>query len=161
MRRVTTLILALATIGLMNAGCGEEEPPPRDQIPVIKEAVYNLQQAVKDRNRYGLDSLLSARILENGQSGDSLLNFCFGPQSDFAFNRFGDCEIVYTKTHAIARCYVMDSTNTHDRPIRLTFVHEEVGPTKDRKSLWLLSTFDQKPLSSDTTDTIDSAAAGQ
>jgi len=145
-------VLALS-IGLIAAGCGKEKPPARNQIPIIKESIYKLQQAVKERNQPALDSLLSSKIIDNGQSGDSLMNFCFGPERDFAFDRFGDCEIVYTSKHALARCYVMDTTSSHERPIRFTFVHEEVGRKKGRKSLWLLSQFDQKDLTTGSEDT--------
>ncbi len=160
MKKQTALMTALALAAtLLAAGCGKEEPPKRNQIPIIKESIYNLQQAVKDRDRVGLDSLLSARIIDNGESGDSLLSFCFGPEGQFGFDRFGDCEIVYTADHAIARCYVTDTAGLRNGPIRLTFEHHEIGPKKERKSVWLLSNFDQKPLSSDTTDAIDTSSA--
>jgi hypothetical protein len=124
------LSLAVAVV----VGCGgESKPPSRDQIPVIKEAVYKLQERVKERDRAAIDSLLSARIIDNGQSTDSLLSFVYGPSGDYDFRQFGRCEIFYTKENAEARCYVMDTTAAADRPIRFSFILQD--------STWLLQSF--------------------
>ena len=126
--------VSILTAGLLLvAGCSEKTPS-RDHIPILKERLYQLQQVVRARNRAVMDSLLSPAILNYGQSSDSLLRFCFSPDGSFAFEQFGNCDIAYTNNRALAECFVMDSTNRTDRPIRLTFVYEH--------DLWLLKRFE-------------------
>lgn len=142
----TIILILLAALGLVFwAGCGEEMTPPRNQIPAIKKVVYALQERVKARDRAAIDSLLSAKILDNKQSGDSLLSFVYGPTGDFAFEQFGSCDIAYTREIAEASCFVMDSTHAKDRPIRLSFIKDD--------TLWLLTAFggwDADSLAGDT-----------
>lgn len=141
------IVLLLTAVLFIVVGCDEEpSTPPRDQIPVLKEAVYNLQERVKERNRAAIDSLLSAKILDNKQSTDSLLSYVYGPHGDYAFTQFGRCEIFYTKDNAEARCYIMDTSRTSNRPIRFSFILQD--------STWLLESFgpwEEEPLPADTT----------
>jgi hypothetical protein len=123
----------LVVPALLAAGCSEETPS-RDHIPLLKERVYLLQQAVKEKNHTAIDSLLLPEILSYRQSSDSLLRFAYGPDDRFAFERFGDCEIIYTSDKARIDCFVMDSTGREDRPIVFTFVHKH--------DLWLLKRFE-------------------
>ncbi|RKX28806.1 MAG: hypothetical protein DRP47_03395 [Candidatus Zixiibacteriota bacterium] len=133
MNRFTTIILVVGFIFI--AGCSKETPS-RDHIPVLKEQVFQLQEAIKNHSRAAIDSLLSPDILSAGQNSDSLLNFCWGYENDFPFERLGDCEIAYTDKHAIADCFVMDSTNMKDRPVRLIFIYQH--------DLWLLKRFEPR-----------------
>ncbi len=132
-RNVAVLLVVISTTLLIGACDEEPRTPPRDQIPILKQVVFELQEKVKERNRAAIDSMLSAKILDNQQSSDSLLSFVYGPQGDFAFTQLGRCEIFYTKDNAEARCYVMDTISQSARPIRLSF-------TKD-DTLWLLESF--------------------
>jgi len=132
-RFILHVLVVLASLVLLAAGCSEETPS-RDHIPLLKERVYLLQQAVKEKNHAAIDSLLSPKILSYQQDSDSLLNFVYGPDDSFAFERFGNCEIVYTSNKARIDCFVMDSTGRTDRPIVFTFVHEH--------DLWLLKRFE-------------------
>jgi len=111
-----------------------QKTPSRNHIPDIKERVFLLQEAIKDRNQAAIDSLLSTDILDNGQSSDSLISYCFGPDGDFGFERLGNCVIAYTNDNAEARCFVMDSTGAEDRPLRLMWKHQH--------DMWLLSRFE-------------------
>jgi len=129
----TTNILLILSLLLSLISCSKKTPS-RDHIPNIKERVYLLQEAIKERNRAAVDSLLSTDILDAGQSSDSLISFCFGEGGDFGFERLGNCIIAYTENNAEARCFVMDSTGAEDRPIRLMWVHQH--------DLWLLSRFE-------------------
>lgn len=133
------LIVSTAVVGavLFAIGCGPEKTPSRNQFPLIKETVFTLQEAVKERRLAAIDSLLSPKILDKGQSSDSLVRYCFGPDADFDFRQFGRCEIRYTDDYAEADCFVMDSTVATDRPIRLSFVHERF----DSVDVWLLYEF--------------------
>jgi hypothetical protein len=126
-------VLAIAAVVVLS-GCSGEDLPSRDEIPVLRKTVYAVEQAVAANNRAGLDSLLSVQMLDEGESGDSLLSFIYGPDRSFPFHRLGDCQIFYTRDLAVVDCFVMDSTETTDRPIKLYF-------TKS-KELWLLKKFE-------------------
>ena len=127
------ILVVLVSLALLAAGCSEETPS-RDHIPLLKERVYLLQQAVKEKNRAAIDSLLSPKILSYQQGSDSLFSFVYGSDNRFVFERFGNCEIIYTSDKARIDCFVMDSTGRTDRPIVFTFVHKH--------DLWLLKRFE-------------------
>ncbi len=134
-----TLLLALAaTIG----GCGSRSPK-RDNIPVLKNQLFRLQQAVKAKNRAAIDSLLAPQILEKKQSSDSLLRFVYGPTDDFAFTQFGGADIAYTRDRARIDAYIMDSTHADNRPIVLYMA--------EQSDMWLFTGFGPGQLASDTT----------
>ena len=126
------VVTAMVTSVLLTS-CADKKPP-RAHIPKLKKQVFELQEAIKSQDRAKLDSLLSTRILDHEQNSDSLIQFCFDGFNNFAFSRLGDCEIVYTNDQALARCFIMDSTSSHDRPIDLSFVYEH--------DLWLLTFFE-------------------
>jgi hypothetical protein len=150
----TFAILFVAVI--LCIGCGKEKTPPRDQIPVLRERVFELQQAVKDQNNRAIDSLLSIKIQSHQQTSDSLLNLVYGPRRDFAFTQFGACQYNYTHKKALVECYIMDSTSQRNRPILFSWVHEH--------DMWLLKRFEADSLKmdygwneADTLPNIDSA----
>lgn len=129
-RRLAPLLLvALALL----AGCGGEELPSRDQIPVLRANLYALEQGIKARDRTAIDSLLSVDILDAGQSSDSLLNFVYGPAGDRPFARLGNYNIFYNNQLAVINCYIMDSTEQIDRPLKLRYGY--------KTDLWLLKWF--------------------
>jgi hypothetical protein len=117
---------------LISMSCNEKTPS-RDNIPILKKRIYTLQEAIKNKNRAAIDSLLSPNILKYEQNSDSLLSLCYGPDGSFAFDRLGDCEIMYTDDRAFADCFIMDSTGQKDQPVHLRFVHQH--------NLWLLERF--------------------
>ncbi|MEA2030430.1 MAG: hypothetical protein U9N55_02380 [candidate division Zixibacteria bacterium] len=123
---------------MLFSGCSEE-PPAREHISVLKKRIFKLQEAVKNHNRSSIDSLLSTDIISEGQSSDSLLSFCWGNEGDFSFDRLGDCEIAYTDKYAVSNCFVMDSSNARDRPIRLLYIYQH--------DLWLLKKFEPRDTS--------------
>jgi len=88
-------ILILLALGLGLTSCGAKKTPNRDHIPVLKSRIFELQEAVKDKNRARIDSLLSVKIVSNQQGSDSLLAFVYGPSGDLGFERFGDRPIVF------------------------------------------------------------------
>lgn len=139
----TNLIQPVAIAGLLLSSllafaCSEEEPPPRHQYPIINARVYELQQAVVQRDRAKIDSLLSTDILDVDQGSDSLLSFVYGPDGDIPFETFGGCQIIQTNDLARVDCYVMDSTQSEDR--RISFTYKLYAD-----SVWLLKRFDPTP----------------
>lgn len=130
LRRSIKLVLALSMVLLF--GC-DQEPPNRNQIPILKKKLFRLQEAVKTQNRAAIDSLLSVQILKIDQNSDSLLRYTYGHDGSFAFTQFATGGIVYTNEVARIECFIMDSTNQRDRPLILTWVHEHEE--------WLLKKF--------------------
>lgn len=121
MRWIVKLTVVASSVILSLVSCGEETPS-RDHIPVIKAQLFALQEAVKDYDHARIDSLLSVKILDNDQSSDSLLHFVYGPNNQFAFQVFGGARIFYTHRHGVIDCYVMDSSRSQNRPIRLEYI---------------------------------------
>jgi len=117
-------------------GCAEQSAPSRDHIPLIKEKLSYLQNAVLAQNLAVIDSVLSVKILDIGQSSDSLLKFVYGIDYSFAFELFGEPVIIYTDKIAMVECYVMDSTRAKNRPITLLFSYDN--------DIWLLSRFEKR-----------------
>ncbi|MCH9024761.1 MAG: hypothetical protein IH931_05435 [candidate division Zixibacteria bacterium] len=117
-------------------GCAEKRTPSRDHIPLIKEKLSYLQNGVLTRNRAVIDSVLSVKILDIGQSSDSLLKFIYGADNSFAFEFFGEPVIIYTDKVAMIECYLMDSTRTKNRPTTLLFSYDD--------DIWLLSRFEKR-----------------
>ena len=82
-------------------GCAEQSTPSRDHIPIIKEQLSYLQNGVLSQNSAVIDSVLSVKILDIGQSSDSLLKFIYGTDDRFAFEFFGEPVIIYTDNLAM------------------------------------------------------------
>lgn len=131
MLRRATLIIAFVAVALW--GC-EQKSPQRDQIPRLKTQLLNLQNAVADRNPAAIDSLLSVKIVSKEQGSDSLLTFVYGAGDEFAFERFGNYSIMYTRDKARIECYIMDSTSQTDRPVTFFLAHEH--------DMWLFTSFE-------------------
>jgi len=134
---IPILLVALAVAG----GCGKERTPSRDQIPVLRERVFMLQEAVKNQNQAAVDSLLSLKIKTHAQTSDSLLSLVYGPDGDFPFTQFGSCQYNYTHNKALVECYIMDSLAQRDRPLLLSWVYEH--------DMWLLKRFEADSLKLD------------
>lgn len=117
-------------------GCAEQSTPSRNHIPLIKEKLSYLQNGVLTRNRAAIDSVLSVKILDIGQSSDSLLKFIYGADNSFEFELFGEPVIIYTDQAAMIECYLMDSARTKNRPMNLLFSYDN--------EIWLLSRFEKR-----------------
>ncbi len=129
------ILLTVAMIACL-LGCAEQSTPSRDHIPLIKEKLSYLQNGVLAQNLAVIDSVLSVKILDIGQSSDSLLKFVYGIDYSFAFELFGEPVIIYTDKIAMVECYVMDSTRAKNRPITLLFSYDN--------DIWLLSRFEKR-----------------
>ena len=121
-------ILAL----LLLFGCSKRTPK-RTHIPILKDKLFTLQTAVKEKNRAAIDSLLSPLVLKKQQSSDSLLSLVYGSDGSFAFENFGGADIFYTLDKARVKCYIMDSTHTTDRELVFYYVFDH--------EMWLISSF--------------------
>ncbi|UCG62128.1 MAG: hypothetical protein JSV52_02235 [Candidatus Zixiibacteriota bacterium] len=139
MSKITLVLLMVAL--LLLPGC-EQKSPKRDQIPLLRAKLLALQNAVHERDRAAVDSLLSVKIVSKHQGSDSLLAFVYGPEGSFAFERFGNYNIVYTSDKARVECFIMDSTAATDRPIVLFLAHEH--------DLWLFTSFEQGKVDNDS-----------
>lgn len=113
--------------------CGPEKPPSRDHIPILQQRLYALEQGLVAQDRAAIDSLLSVKILDYGQDSDSLLRSVYGADGTWPFYRLGDYDFFYGNTIAVINCYIMDSTEQSDRPLKLTYELDE--------ELWLLVRF--------------------
>ena len=132
-RQKHSIIIIVILSLLVLCGC-KEEPLDRDHIPLLKQSLYALQEAVKSRNRAAVDSLLSVSILSHEQNSDSLLSHVYGPDRDFAFVQFALGEIVYNRDKARIDCFMVDTTGRKDRPLEFTLVYEH--------DMWLLKRFE-------------------
>jgi hypothetical protein len=124
--------VAIAAVIFLVA-CGQEKPPPRDYFPILKKQLDNLQAAVLEKDTAQIDSLLVPRLREDNRGVDSLLNYVYGPADTFAFEKFGNYQIVYSHNRARIDCYVMDSTDQENRPATLTY--------ELQKEQWLLKSW--------------------
>ena len=115
-------------------GCSEQKPPSRGHIPILKQRLFDLQEAIKANNPVAIDSIMSVEALSLGLDSDSLIRFVYGPAGDFAFTQLGNANFFYTNNKARIDCYIMDSTAGTDRPVSLTFILDG--------DLWLLKRFE-------------------
>lgn len=123
------LVLLLAVVG-----CGPDKLPSRDHIPVLKQRLYALEQGLVAGDRAALDSMMSVKILDVGQDSDSLLRFVYGADGRWPFHRLGDYNIFFSNKIAVINCYIMDTTEQRDRPLKLMYELDD--------QLWLLTRFD-------------------
>lgn len=135
MKNISVIIGIVGAIALCAwfVGCTEQEPS-REHIPLLRQQLYKLQEAVAAKNASAIDSILSVDALPLGMTSDSLLKLVYGPEDNFPFLLFGDAEILYTNEKARIDCFIMDSTSGHDRPLTVTLVYQH--------SLWLLKRFE-------------------
>jgi hypothetical protein len=135
------LVSVLLFLSGLLIGCGGEELPSREQIPVLRGKLFALQKGLSERNRSAIDSLLSVDILDIHEDSDSLLRFVYGSDGSYPFKQLGDYTIFFSNELAVIDCFVMDSTAKRDRPLRLIY-------GLDHK-LWLLKEF--RPGGADST----------
>ena len=134
MKKIILVMIILLLTCLI--GC-KEKTPSRDYIPEIKSQLFKLQQAVKQKNRAAIDSLLSVDMLKKKLTSDSLLQFVYNvPEryDAFEFEQFGGAGIIYSHDIAQINCFIMDSTHLKNRP----FVFKMVLDDK----VWLFKEFE-------------------
>jgi len=128
-RTITAVLLAAALLG----GCRSEKLPSRDEIPLLRQQFFALEQALKQKSAAGIDSLASTDLRAGGRIPDSLLAFVYGPAGEFGFTRFDDYTIFFNNELAIINCDLIDSSGAQRRPARFDFRKQD-----DR---WLLKSY--------------------
>ncbi|MEA1981087.1 MAG: hypothetical protein U9N54_08960 [candidate division Zixibacteria bacterium] len=135
MNKIILIIFILLLTGW--SGC-KEKTPSRDNIPEIKNQLFKLQQAVKQKNRSAIDSLLSVDMLKKKLTSDSLLQFVYNiPEryDAFEFEQFGGANIIYSFDIAQIDCFIMDSTHLKDRPIVFKLILDD--------KVWIFKEFEE------------------
>jgi len=126
--RLSAVVIGLGAMVVVGAGC-REKSPSRDYIPVIKQRIYVVQEAIKSRGRNAIDSLLTVEYAAAG-GADSLVQFANGTDPSFSFARFANTEIYYTNDKARVDCIIVGENGLRLRSATLTF--------ERHKEQWLL-----------------------
>lgn len=143
MKRIIFLS-SLLLVALLVPGC-KEKTPNRNYISVIKQRVFVLQQAIKDRSKIALDSLLTEEYASRA-GADSVVQFSYGEDPTFQFDHFGRVEIFYTDSRARVDGNVV---GVDGRILKeMTLVYEHQG---ERWLLKRIGTIERSPDSADTT----------
>ncbi len=143
MKRV--IFLAVGCLSLIALEGCKEKTPNRDYIPVIKQRVFLLQQAIKERSKVALDSLLTEEFASNS-GADSVVQFSYGADPDFQFDRFGRTEIFYTDARARVDGNIVGVDGRILKEMTLTYEH--------RGDRWLLKKIGPMFASPDSVDTL-------
>lgn len=142
MKRIIFLS-SLLLVALLVPGC-KEKTPNRNYIPVIKQRVFVLQQAIKDRSKTALDSLLTEEY-RSRSGADSVVQFSYGEDPTFQFDHFGGAEIFYTDSRARVDGNVV---GVDGRILKeMTLIYEHQG---ERWLLKRIGTIERSPDSADT-----------
>lgn len=119
-----------------------EKNPPRDEIPLIKNLLAKFEQAVREKNAAGIDSLIIAEAYEQGYHSTKILADIYGtgdtgPDIDTgSFLKFGGREFSYTKEISFVKCLIVSDTLGEGRPVEITLVK--------KYDQWYLKQFDLK-----------------
>ena len=97
--------------------CGDENPP-RDEIPAIKDALADFQEAVYDKNPVKLDSLIDDSSPNHDLNGSFILAAVY--DGNDSFYSFGQREFFYTEKRAVVKCVLMSSREDSGRPMEIT-----------------------------------------
>lgn len=130
------LVICLISFLLLLVSCSRKKNPPRDEIPVIKNQLGQLERAVKDKNAAAIDSLMIAEALELGYNSQSILAIVYPDSINSTFYSFGKRSFAYTKQTASVDCFIMADSTDPGRPVEITLVK--------RSDLWLIKRFDLK-----------------
>jgi len=126
---------AAGIICLMVFSCSQEDNPPRDEIPLIKDALGAFEKAVRARDRVAIDSLLSDEAVSEGESAGAILDKVYPGGDTAAFETFGRRSFFYTKGRANVDCFIMADSIDPGRPIEIILEKKD-----DR---WLIRSFDR------------------
>ena len=120
---------------LIIISCAEKNPP-RDEIPLIKNLLGQFEQAVKEKNSAGIDSLIIAEAYELGYHSTKILSDIYPDIDTGSFLKFGGREFFYTKDIGVVNCLIVSDTADTGRPVEITLVK--------KYDQWYLKRFDLK-----------------
>lgn len=121
MRKLTACLIVFILQMAIFTACTEKNPP-RDEIPRIKNTLERLSQAIKDRNREAIDSLLIVQALDLGYSSEKILDDVYPMTDSGTFYAFGSKSFMYTKDVGRVDCTIMADSTDRGRPLEITLV---------------------------------------
>ena len=145
---VTVLIVGLMFIGL--SACTREKKLSREELPLIKETVFALEQVIRLRSDVYIDSIVSSDANRAVLSPDSLYDVIYTDGLE-EFPGFAGKRIAYRGDAARIDCFVPVS-DTIERPVTIT-LHKE-------NEIWLVKNIEpgmEEPILEEV-DTVDSQA---
>lgn len=105
--------MLLAAIVAAVAGCEFKKNISRDEIPIIKKSIGEMETAIRADDAAGLDSLLSGEAAQTGTSAQSILDFVYhaGPNDTLTdFVGFTGKQIFFRGDAARVDASIADST---------------------------------------------------
>ncbi|MBN2226074.1 MAG: hypothetical protein JW763_01790 [candidate division Zixibacteria bacterium] len=115
-------------------GCAKKNPP-RDEIPLIKGMLGDLQTAIAERDTVKIDSLLSPIGHDLGYSGASILAMAY-PTDSAAFHGLARKDFFYTEDRARVTCFIQADSADSGRAVEMTL--------EKRRDNWFIRRFDLK-----------------
>jgi len=128
------LIYTLIGVLLLAMGCAEKNPP-RDEIPLIKGILGNLQTAIQDRDTARIDSLLSPIGRDLGYSGAGIIAVAY-PGGSSTFHGLARKDFFYTDDRAVVNCFIQASPADSGRAVEMIL--------EKRRDDWFIRRFDLK-----------------
>jgi hypothetical protein len=112
MIRFIPAAIFIAAVIVVAAGCEFKKNISRDEIPLIKKSIGEMEAAVRSDDAAGLDSLLSGEAAKSGTSARSILDFVYhaGPDDTLPqFVGFTDKQIFFRGDAARVDASITDS----------------------------------------------------
>ncbi|MCP4568578.1 MAG: hypothetical protein GY841_13455 [FCB group bacterium] len=127
MKRLGFTLLVIVIIAVLSA-CTREKQLAREELPLIKETVFALEQVIKLRSAVYIDSIVSSDANRTILSADSLFDFIYSDGTG-EFSGFTGKRIVYRGDAARIDCFAPGPDST-EKPLTIT-LHKE-------NDLWLV-----------------------
>lgn len=127
------LKLSIIASGLLLIISCAEKNPPRDEIRMIKNLLAKFEQAVREKNPAGIDSLIIAEAYDEGYHSTKILEDIYGTGE---FLKFGSREFSYTKDIGFVKCFIVSDTLSEGRPVEIIVIK--------KYDQWFLKQFDLK-----------------
>lgn len=113
MRRFLPIPIITAAVIVVVVGCEFKKNISRDEIPIIKKSIGEMEAAIRSDDAAGIDSLLSSEAAGIGTSARSILDFVYhaGPDDTLSqFVGFTDKQIFFRGDAARVDASISDST---------------------------------------------------
>jgi hypothetical protein len=116
--------------------CSSKKNPPRDEIPVIKDLLADLEMAIKDKNPEVIDSLMADNAAELGYNSEQILSAVYSDTGENQSYSFGKRDFFYVKDKARVNCFIIADSTDPGRELEITLIK------KDNR--WKIKRFDLK-----------------